>query len=291
MSTCYLPHTVNPYGTLYNPLSIAQALADGISPVPDGGESINTQREIACAGEEEIVYHKGLYHSLSRHGSFSGADREKVRKAVLESAEQMRQTLEKADIVVITFGTAWVYEYEGRVVANCHKMPSSAFSRRRMSAEEIVAVWKPLLRRLAGKHFIFTVSPIRHIKDGLHENQISKSILLQSVEEMTKETKDDGKEPMANYFPSYEIMLDELRDYRFYKEDMLHPNETAIQYIWERFVAAYMSAQTRQEMQQLHQLYLDRHHHLLHPDTEEAIDFLRRLREREENLRRQYPWI
>ena len=164
MAACYLPHTSNPYGTLYNPLSIAQAM--------------DTQTD-----EEWIVSDKGLYHSLLRHGSFSGTDEREVRRAVAESREQMAEAIEKATVIIITFGTAWVYEYEGRVVANCHKLPASAFTRRRLTVREIVTVWKPILERYKEKHFIFTVSPIRHIKDGLHENQLSKGILMAAVEE------------------------------------------------------------------------------------------------------------
>ena len=168
MAACYLPHTTNPYGTLYNPLSIAQAM--------------DTQTD-----EEWIVSDKGLYHSLLRHGSFSGTDEREVRRAVAESRKKMAEAIEKATVIIITFGTAWVYEYEGRVVANCHKLPASAFTRRRLTVSEIVAVWKPILERYKDKHFIFTVSPIRHIKDGLHENQLSKGILLAAVEELTRQ--------------------------------------------------------------------------------------------------------
>lgn len=258
MAACYLPHTSNPYGTLYNPLSIAQAMED--------------RQE-----EAMIVYDKGLYHSLLRHGSFSGTDESEVRRAVAESREQMGQALAQATVVIITFGTAWVYEYEGRVVANCHKLPASAFTRRRLTVNEIVAAWKPILERYKDKHFIFTVSPIRHVKDGLHENQVSKGILLAAVEELIRQDH-------RSYFPSYEIVLDELRDYRFYTEDMVHPSAQAVQYVWERFVSTYMSPQTQQEMQTLHRFYQKKHHRLLHPDSEESKRFLQQLAEEEKRL-------
>ena len=161
--------TVNPFGTLYNPLSIAQALKE-------------------------------------------------------------------ATVVIVTFGTAWVYEQAGRVVGNCHKLPESSFTRRRLSVEEIVAAWQPILNIYPDKHWLFTVSPIRHIRDGLHENQLSKATLLQAVEQL------------GDYFPSYEIMLDELRDYRFYADDLVHPSSLAINYIWERFADTFCSTQTRNEM-------------------------------------------
>ena len=290
MAACYLPHTSNPYGTLYNPLSIAQAM--------------DTQTD-----EEWIVSDKGLYHSLLRHGSFSGTDEREVRRAVVESREQMAQALMQATVVIITFGTAWVYEYEGRVVANCHKLPASAFTRRRLTVSEIVAVWKPILERYKEKHFIFTVSPIRHIKDGLHENQLSKGILMAAVEELIRQdppqpslqregveeipsTSERNLSPSlcregrgGSYFPSYEIVLDELRDYRFYAEDMVHPSAQAVQYVWERFVSTYMSPQTQQDMQTLHRFYQKKHHRILHPDSEESKRFLQQLAEEEKRLK------
>ena len=296
MAACYLPHTSNPYGTLYNPLSIAQAM--------------DTQTD-----EEWIVSDKGLYHSLLRHGSFSGTDEREVRRAVAESRKKMAQALMQATVVIITFGTAWVYEYEGRVVANCHKLPASAFTRRRLTVREIVAVWKPILERYKDKHFIFTVSPIRHIKDGLHENQLSKGILLAAVEELIRQDppqpslQREGVEEIPStsernlspslcregrggashwgieYFPSYEIVLDELRDYRFYAEDMVHPSAQAVQYVWERFVSTYMSPQTQQQMQTLHRFYQKKHHRILHPDSEESKRFLQQLAEEEKRLK------
>ena len=279
MDCCYLPHTSNPYGTLYNPLSIAQA--------------IETQSE-----EPWIVWDKGLYHSLLRHGSFSNTDETRVREAVAASREQMAQALAKTTVVIITFGTAWVYEYEQRVVANCHKLPSSAFTRRRLTVSEIVAAWKPILARYKDKHFIFTVSPIRHVKDGLHENQVSKAILLEAVEELTRKDppcpSHNGRElssppkvekERVSYFPAYEIVLDELRDYRFYAEDMVHPSAQAVQYVWERFASTYMSPQTLQDMQTLHRFYQKKHHRILHPDSEESKRFLQQLAEEEKKLK------
>jgi hypothetical protein len=124
------------------------------------------------------------------------------------------------------------------------------------------------------------VSPIRHIKDGLHANQVSKAILLQAVDQLGK-----------SYFPSYEIMMDELRDYRFYAEDMVHPSNVAVEYIWQRFVETYMTAETQAEMHVLQQLWRDRHHRFLHPESEEAKRFEQRTAEKIQKLQRQYPWL
>ena len=194
--------------------------------------------------------------------------------------------LEDADVAVVTFGTAWVYEDKatGLVVDNCRKRPASDFIRRRLTVEDIVTLWQPILERYKDKRFLFTVSPIRHVKDGLHENQLSKAILLLAVEALTQR-------PNCLYFPSYEILLDELRDYRFYADDLVHPSTMAVSYIWERFTDTFFTPQTRLEMDTLHSLWLDRHHTLLHPDTPEAQAFLRHVEDKAAQLARRYPGL
>ena len=270
----YFQTTVNPYGTLYNPASIAKA----ISGIGNGVSDIG------------IVEHNGLWHSLSHHGSFSRADKENLVRACEQSRVQLREALQQASIMIITFGTAWVYEYEDKVVANCHKLPANRFVRRRMTVDEIVEIWQPILAAMPDKHWIFTVSPIRHVKDGLHENQISKAILLQAVDRLTAKQLDSPIGGLS-YFPSYEIMLDELRDYRFYAEDMVHPSQVAVDYIWQRFVDTYMTADTQNEMRTLHQLWRDRHHRFLHPDSPEAQQFAAHIKTRLQQLQPRYPWL
>ena len=232
--------TCNPFGTLYNPLSIAQALT--MTDMP------------------ELIEHDGLWHSMAHHGSFSRADKDEAEQAIRASIETMQKALREATVVIVTFGTSWVYEWKGeRVVGNCHKLPETNFIRRRLTAEEIVAAWKPLLERYSDKHWVFTVSPIRHIKDGLHENQLSKATLLQAVEKLTGEAG-----LTADYFASFEIMLDELRDYRFYADDLVHPSSLAVNYIWERFVDTFCTPQTKNEMNIQHKRWQFEHHRPLH---------------------------
>ena len=202
----------------------------------------------------------------------------------------MREALQQASVVIVTFGTAWVYEYNGEVVANCHKLPANRFVRRRLTVDEIVNMWQPILAAMPDKHWIFTVSPIRHVKDGLHENQVSKAILLQAVDRLTS-IQSNSLMGSKSYFPSYEIMLDELRDYRFYAEDMVHPSAVAVDYIWQRFVETYMTTGTQQEMRILHQLWRDRHHRLLHPDSPEAEQFAEHIKTRLQQLQPRYPWL
>ena len=167
------------------------------------------------------------------------------------------------------------------IVANCHKLPADCFTRRRLQVKEIVTEWHSLLSLplLRDKHFIFTVSPIRHIKDGLHQNQLSKATLLLACEQL------------ADYFPSYEIVTDELRDYRFYADDMLHPSSVAVDYIWERFKDTYFSHETIEEMRPLCQLYSDLNHRPLHPDSPEYRTFREKTEEKTRALQKKYPWI
>ena len=195
MKQRFLPVTCNPFGTLYNPLSIANA--------------INYKLQITNY-ELPLVEYDGLWHSMAHHGSFSRATKEETEEAVKASVEQMRQALAEATVVIVTFGTAWVYEMNGEVVGNCHKLPAETFTRRRLTEEEIVAAWQPIIAAYPDKHWLFTVSPIRHIKDGLHENQLSKATLLMAIDQMVHGKWTNGK---LHYFPSYEIVLDELRDY------------------------------------------------------------------------------
>ena len=260
----------NPFGVLYNPASIAIA--------------IEMARKSQTIEDKELVEHGGLWHSMAHHGVFSDIDMAVVLDKCNGSIVALRQALENATVITITFGTAWVYEYAGKVVGNCHKIPANQFVRRRMTVEEIVATWQPLVEAMPDKKWLFTVSPIRHVKDGLHENHINKGILLQAVEQLTKQTG-------CSYFPAYEIMLDELRDYRYYAEDMVHPSSMAVEYIWQRLVETYMTADTQAEMKTLHQLWRDEHHRFIHPDSMEAKRFLERLGQKKHELQEDYPWI
>ena len=243
MAQRYLAVTRNPFGTLYNPLSIAQALQ--MTAIPP------------------LVEHDGLWHSMAHHGAFSRSTKEEAEKAVRGSIETMQRAVEEANVVIVTFGTAWVYEWsvvsgQQSVVGNCHKLPAECFTRRRLTAEEIIAAWQPIIERYPDKHWIFTVSPIRHVKDGLHENQLSKATLLQAVDVISNQYA------AVSYFPSYEIMLDELRDYRFYADDLVHPSSLAVQYIWERFIDCFCMSQTRNEMNIQHKRWKQTQHRPLH---------------------------
>ena len=271
----YFQCTVNPFGTLYNPASIMKAI------------HLSLRKE----SKRYLLQHNGLWHSMVHHGSFSHPDKNVLLHRYEASQTIMRNALHEVSTIIVTFGTSWVYEMEGMVVANCHKMPADRFRRDCMTANRIVEMWLPLLVQIPNKHWIFTVSPIRYIKDGLHANHLSKATLMQAIDTLIVNARELNPSSSYSYFPSYEIMMDELRDYRFYAEDMVHPSPLAVEYIWQRFVEVYMTAATCDEMHVLHQLWRDRHHRFLHPDSPEAMVFAQRLSERLTALRSRYPWL
>ena len=274
-SEYYFQTTINPFGTLYNPASIMQAI------------TLSFKHD----NKHYILQHNGLWHSMMHHGSFSHPDKNELLRRYNESQTIMRNALQEASTIVVTFGTSWIYQMEGLVVANCHKMPADRFRRDCMTVGRIIDMWLPLLVQIPNKHWIFTVSPIRHIKDGLHANHLSKATLLQAIDTLIVNARGLNPSSSYSYFPSYEIMLDELRDYRFYAEDMVHPSQVAVDYIWQRFVETYMTVDTQGEMRTLYQLWRDRHHRFLHPESEEAQTFAERIASRVQNLKEQYPWL
>ena len=227
--------TTNPTGVLYNPLSIVQ--------------SLNGDMRV------ELVEHDGLYHSMSHHSSFSGTDGEQVLRRCLQSQAELHQALAEADVVFVTFGTAYVYFRDGQVVANCHKLPESEFVRRRLSVQEILTAWRPLIRTMPDKHWVFTVSPIRHQRDGMHQNQLSKATLLLAIDQLQQAFPEQ-----VTYFPAYEIVLDELRDYRFYADDLVHPSAAAVDYIWQRLCDTFVSPETCAKMQKNYKQWLRSQH-------------------------------
>ena len=222
----------NPFGTLYNPLSIALALRHAV--------------EDCEIGSEWLVHADGLWHSWMHHSRFSHPEQDACIARCNQSIHQTHQFLNQQPVLIVTFGTAYSFflhtdsvapPMQGQVVANCHKLPAAMFTRRRITLEEIAAAWQPFTTL---HPIVFTVSPIRHMADGAHGNQLSKSTLLLSVEQLLNFCPD------WHYFNSYEILMDELRDYRFYARDMCHPSDLAVDIIWQQFQDTYMSPATQQ---------------------------------------------
>ena len=220
---------VNPFGTLYNPVSLANAVARLSSGVPF------SERE--CV---EMGAGAGLICSFSHHTSFARPTAAEFLDAANSSLALAHEKWTAATRVILTLGTVYTFVHEGEVVANCLKRPAAEFDRLPLSLDQTVAVLSRIVASNPDKEFIFTVSPVRHMADGAHGNQLSKSTLLLAVEEVVKAF------PLrCAYFPAYEILLDELRDYRFYADDMSHPSPLAVSYIWERFCDAAVPASER----------------------------------------------
>ena len=203
---------INPTGNVYNPLSAAKTL-------------VNLARGRRYDADE-LIDVQGLWRSLDHHTRLAAPTPEEAIEKINRSMEIGGEALSRASHVIITFGTAYVFERRGEVVCNCHKLPDREFSRRRLSVDEIVNAWQPLIEQFSDKRFIFTVSPIRHKADGLHGNQLSKATLLLAIDSFKG----------ADYFPAYEIMIDELRDYKFYAADEVHAAPEAVEIIHRRFL-------------------------------------------------------
>lgn len=232
---------INPFGVLYNPASIANAI-----------ERIVENRFYTA---DELMHHHDLWLSLDHHGVYSKSAQTETLEGINSEISLVHQRLQQNPILIITLGSAHVYRYKetGRIAGNCHKLPSRDFVKEMLTVEEVVAAMSHCFKRLTEQNpstrIILTISPVRYFSDGFFENQLSKSILHLSVAALQK------MYPRIQYFPAYEIMMDDLRDYRFYADDMLHPSSLAVDYIWELFREAYFSKETRQvadEIQELH---------------------------------------
>lgn len=259
---------VNPFGVIYNPLSISQSLY----------QLLDNKKYT----KDNLFQDRGIYHSFSHHSRFSGIEADAVRDKINSQIEYSSAFLRKTNVLIITFGTAYVYRLkpDGRIVANCHKQPDSFFLHYRLSIKEIVEEWTQLLAQIhlfnPDCKVLFTVSPIRHWKNGAHENQLSKSTLLLAIDELTKTNQN------CYYFPSYEILLDDLRDYRFYKEDMIHPSDQAIEYIWEKFASLYFNEETKDMIKEWNDIQRSLNHKPFNPESEQYLLFRKKAEERQE---------
>ena len=269
---------LNPFGIIYNPESIAL--------------SIKRLIDKNKFDEATIVFHDGLYHSLSHHSRFSGMSKEECLQKINEQFAISAGHLQQASRLLITFGTSYVYRLKetGEAVANCHKLPAQLFTRERLSVSQIVEQWTVLLNELFAINqkliLFFTVSPVRYWQDGVHENQLSKSTLLLAIEELQRLFPD-----RIIYFPAYELMMDELRDYRFYADDLFHPTNLAVEYIWERFVATYMNSQTQLAMKEISHLIKALNHRPLNKQSDSYRQFISQTLLKIEQLSAKMPYI
>ena len=263
----------NPYGVLFSPLAVEKALDD-----------IKSQKEYRVS---DLVLHGELWHSLHHHSDFSGADKEQVLKKINSRIQEAGIFLKKATHIFITLGTAWVYEYHknGQVVANCHKIPQNNFQKKLLSIPEIANSLQKSIQLLDELNpdiqVILSLSPVRHLKDGMQANALSKAHLLSAIRRITNRTD-------VRYFPSYEIVQDDLRDYRFYDEDMLHPNKTAIEYIWNIFKQAWIDESAYETMELVQAVQKGLQHKAFYPETKTYKKFVADLEKKKNRLNEKY---
>ena len=259
----------NPFGILFHPQAITNFF-----------EAVEEKRVFT---KEDLVYNQERWHSFLAHSALSDPEPEKVvdnlNKAVLATYEYFKS----ATHIFITLGTAWGYHHKktGKIVANCHKLPQNRFEKELGGVSEITGSLQKILNiidRFTDASVIFTVSPVRHLKDGFVENQRSKAHLIAAVHEVV------AAPDKVTYFPSYEIMMDELRDYRFYDRDMLHPSIIAIDYIWERFAEVALSPQAKKYAGQIEEVQKMMAHRPFNPESKQHKKFLSALAHKKTTL-------
>ncbi len=271
------PAFINPFGIVYNPVSIVQVL-----------EKLLSEEHYT---EADLFENLDLWHSFDHHGRFSHPDRATALIHINQSLADARRFLQRTDRLILTLGTAHVFveKKTGRVVANCHKMPGQVFDRRRLSVEEVVRPLAVILQKLKSKfpalEVIATVSPVRHLRDGLVENQRSKATLLLGLEEICQTL------PFVHYFPAYELLLDDLRDYRFYDQDLAHPSAAAVDYIWSYFAEAFFSGETKALCKELSQLAAAAAHRPFHPTSPAHQSFLEKQLSIVKTLEARFPYL
>lgn len=274
--------TVNPFGILFQPAAIEKLLERAINK-----SSFN---------ETDIFYANDRWQCFDVHSDLSHADATIFLNRLNEALATTRDHLQQASHIIITLGTAWIYRHvaSGNIVANCHKMPQKEFTKELLSVDEIAQSLAQIIS-LVGEanpsaQLIFTVSPVRHLKDGFVENQRSKAHLIAAVH--TVLDKQSGQQPVvSHYFPSYEIMMDELRDYRFYADDLLHPSPMAIEYIWEKFAASWVSPEAFPVMAEVDAIRRAQSHRPFNPDADSHRKFVQATTEKIAALQFRFPHI
>lgn len=277
MATLKFNVVQNPNGILYNPQSIEKAISSYL---------LNRQFT-----DDDLINHNGIYHSPQHHSSFSGLDKEEVLAKINQSQSGAYHFLQGADILIITFGTAFCYQSErsGEIVANCHKMPADNFQKKLLEIEEIETSYLNLLGQL--KKFnprlkiVFTISPVKHVRDGLIENVRSKARLIEVVHSIISKSHD------TFYFPSYELVTDVLRDYRFYKTDLVHPSSVATDFVFQKFCESFLDASTNILQNNIENILQMLNHRPRFRGSDDYNIFKKTLANKIERLKHDFPFI
>lgn len=267
---------INPFGVMYNPTSTALTLHRILD------------RKLFVAAD--LSFHR-LWHSFELHGSFSASEPETVVEHANAKISEAHTHLKKSAVLIVTWGTSWIYEHahSGKPVANCHRYPQATFNRRRLDVEEIVTQWNKLIDRLQLEipelKIIFTISPVRHWKDGAHENQLSKATLLMAVEKLC------NAHSHCHYFEAFELQMDDLRDYRFYATDMLHPSDEAQNYIFQSFAETLLDHEAQEYLSNGQKIGAMLHHRPLQSVPKEMHNFNNMTIQKINELIHTYPKI
>ena len=266
----------NPFGILFHPLAIQKVLERSVH-----------QHKFT---ESDIFFWNERWHCFEVHSDLSALSKEELLERLNQALETTLEHLKKSTHLMITLGTAWVYRNKksGETVANCHKVPQSNFGKELLGIDEIRASLEAMVATMRSINpkvtLMFTVSPVRHLKDGFIANQRSKAHLISAIHEVVKKKQ-------VSYFPSYEIMMDELRDYRFYSPDLVHPNETAINYIWEKFKDTQISEAAFKTMGEVEIIQKGLMHKAFNPTSEANRIFQKSLQEKIAYIKRSYPFM
>ncbi len=272
----------NPFGVIFNPVSIEKLIYRAI--------------ENETFSEEDIFQHHGIWKCFETHSELSSLDKAEFLKKLNSALLHLREALFSSTHIIFTFGTSWVYRHieSDEIVANCHKLPQRNFTKELLSIETISKSIQNTIEKISTVNpnvsIITTVSPVRHIKDGFAENSLSKAHLLAAIHQLLNQQSKIVNQKYS-YFPSFEIMMDELRDYRFYTEDMLHPNKTAIEIIWQKFSKVWISSNTESLQKEIASIQNGLNHKPFSPESGEHLQFLSKLQQKIASLQQEYPHI
>jgi hypothetical protein len=270
----------NPFGVIFNPVSIERLVVRAIENNP--------------FSEENIFEHNGIWKCFEVHSELSAPNKSEFLRNLNSALQNLREALFSSTHIIITFGTSWVYRKTetNEIVANCHKLPQQNFQKELLSIETISKSLQNIFSRISeinpAATIINTVSPVRHIKDGFVENSLSKAYLLSAIHQSLSLR---AQSRSYYYFPSFEILMDELRDYRFYAEDMLHPNKTAIEIIWQKFSEVWIASETETLQKEIVSIQNGLLHRPFNPQSKEHLQFSEKLQQKITSLKQHYPHI
>ena len=275
-------NTQNPFGILFHPKAIESLISNAI--------------EEKCYTEKDIFSHNEQWHCFNAHSKLSDISKHNLLKVLNAQIKETQKCIQESSHIIITLGTSWVYRFiaSDKIVANCHKVPQKQFKKELLSIEAIYQSLDNIISLITSVNkdavVIFTVSPVRHLKDGFVENMQSKSHLISAIHQFLNQ-KSSTINLNSFYFPSYEIMIDELRDYRFYAEDMMHPNQTAINYIWKKFINVWIHDDAKSIMNEVDDIQKALRHKPFNADSEAHKKFLQNLEQKKKSLIKRLPNI